>query len=457
MSKFKYSKEEKSINAVLNYNDLEIKKIERPSLDKVEKRIIESESILRSLGYEIETDQVPCDLCKNNKGVIIIPSWDNLHDNAKSVNDCKRSLEDLFSEEEIRSNEKAILILKKEYNELHKLDSIDYSICAVAAIVAGAVDILLVGIPAPGKSGVEAGPLSDYIRQKFNEKFSPEEMEKLAKSSKSKVPYDAQDNRNTEEYIAGLSAYYHRLLSLGHDPLLGFVVGVFDIINGTMTTIDKSGKIVAQVMNNYKDRTEVDLFIAIAKQFLHLKSDITTSMGLPAPLMALFNLFQFGSIGEEEQTIAEIVQGMYYEGYDFIHFCSMSIPMMLVEVIVRLSYAAKRVNDGFLLKESIPYSSNRIKLPKLSTMLFISHSGATAINAGKVYFSGNPMAINYPQWMTFAKYSYKQLEWGLINKPNLRNSYVLGVINEEVIDIYNNIDDIFEKISEDCFIVFDGI
>ena len=36
-------------------------------------------------------------------------------------------------------------------------------------------------------------------------------------------------------------------------------------------------------------------------------------------LMSLFNLLQFGSIGEEELTIAEIVQGMHYEGYDFIH------------------------------------------------------------------------------------------------------------------------------------------
>ena len=39
-------------------------------------------------------------------------------------------------------------------------------------------------------------------------------------------------------------------------------------------------------------------------------------MGLPAPLMGLFNLFQSGSIGEAEQTVAEIVQRIYYEGYD---------------------------------------------------------------------------------------------------------------------------------------------
>ena len=53
----------------------------------------------------------------------------------------------------------------------------------------------------------------------------------------------------------------------------------------------------------------------------------------------------FGSIGEGEQTIAEVVQTMYYEGYDFTHFCSMSIPAMLVEAIVRLGYAVKRIKE----------------------------------------------------------------------------------------------------------------
>ena len=177
----------------------------------------------------------------------------------------------------------------------------------MAALTGAAIDLLLVGIPQKGPDGLTAGSLSNYVRAYFEKKFPPEEMEKLANSKESKVSFDAQDNRHTTEYVQGLSAYYHRLLSLGHDPLLGFVVGVFDILTGRMTTIDKAGKIVSQVMENYADRKESDIFAALAKQVIHFKSDITTSMGLPAPLMGLFNLLQFGSIGEEEQTIAETV------------------------------------------------------------------------------------------------------------------------------------------------------
>ena len=273
-------------------------------------------------------------------------------------------------------------------------------------------------------------------------------MEKLANSSISKVPFDAQDNRHTIVRVEGLSAYYHRMLSLGHDPILGFVVGVFDIMTGKMTTIDKTGRIVSQVMENYADRKETNIFVAIAKQFIHFKSDITTSMGLPAPLMGLFNLLQFGSIGEEEQTIAEIVQGMYYEGYDFIHFCSMSIPVLLTEVIVRISYAVRRLRAGYSIKDSIPFSLNREKHPKLATMLFIAHSAATAINAGKVYFTKNPMAINYPQWVSFAKYSYKQLKWALVEKPLLRERYISGYLDDEFKNILESTDATMERFAD---------
>lgn len=336
------------------------------------------------------------------------------------------------------------------------MDKYDITISAVASIIGAAVDILLVGIPQKGPAGLEAGPLSDFIRKKFDEKFPPEEMERLANSKASKVPYDAQDNRNTSVFVEGLSAYYHRLLSLGHDPLLGLIFGVFDILTGKMTTIDKSGKIVSQVIESYADRKESDIFAAIAKQIIHFKSDITTSMGLPAPLMGLFNLLQFGSIGEEELTIAEIVQGMYYEGYDFIHFCSLSVPVMLIEVIVRIGYAFKRIKEGHSVKESIPFSLNREKHPKLTTMLFIAHTGATAVNAGKVYFTKNPMAINYPQWIAFAKYSYKQLKWAIIEKPEIRDAYVRGELYEEYKSVINEIDETFDEFSKDYIVVING-
>lgn len=452
MSKFKYSDGEQQINNVLNYQAQELKSIQRPDMSGVDKRISESEELLKSLGYSL-TD-IPKIIPSSERRKLIVPTWEEMCAEAEKSVGYSTELETLFTKEELQANEQAISLLNEEFNAVHRLDKFDITISAAAGLLAAAVDILLVGIPHKTPDGLKAGALSNYIREWFDEKFPEEEMEKLANSRVSKVPYDAQDNRSTTEYVNGLSAYYHRLLSLGHDPLLGLIFGVFDIMTGRMTTIDKTGKIVTQVMENYADRKESNIFAAIAKQIIHFKSDITTSMGLPVPLMGLFNLLQFGNIGEEEQTIAEIVQGMYYEGYDFIHFCSMSIPTMIIEVVIRIGYAFKRIKEGYPVKESIPFSLNREKHPKLSTMLFIGHSAITAINAGKILFTKNPMAINYTQWILFAKYSYKQLKWALLKKPELRDAYVRGTVFKELSVICEEVDTTFREYAEKYIVVF---
>lgn len=453
MGKYNYTNFEKQINTILAHQSSELSSFKFPDISSIDSCISSSEDLLSKLGYSIDNlHTVPC---KQKQKVMVVPAWEELCLEAERHVGTGYELEDIFTAEELKDNSDAVRLLNDEYSGLHKLDKYDVAISAFAGLVSAAVDILLVGIPQKGPAGLSAGTLSNYVRVYFEKRFPEEEMQKLANTKVSKVPFDAQDNRNTTEYVQGLSAYYHRLLSLGHDPVLGFIVGVLDIMTGRMTTIDKAGKVISQVMENYSDRTESNLFAALAKQIIHFKSDITTSMGLPAPLMGLFNLLQFGSIGEEEQTIAEIVQGMYYEGYDFIHFCSLSIPVMLTEVIVRLGYSVKRIKEGHTVKESIPVSLSRDKHPKLATMLFIAHAGATAANAGKIYFTRNPMSINYPQWIAFAKYSYSQLKWAVINKPDARDAYVSGKLNEELHNVIDSTNALFDDFSRDYIVVME--
>ena len=454
MSKYKYTETEQQINDVLKYHDEELKRIKAsmPSSFDIDSRIQESEDLLRMLG-NTEIPTVPKK--EEPPKIMVVPSWEDLCIEAEQVVGSGYALESIFTEAELQRNSQEIQLLNAEYNQLHHLDKYDVTISVAAGMLGAAVDILLVGIPQKTPQGLKGGTLANYVRDWFDKKFPEDEMEKLANSKVSKVPYDAQDNRNTTIYVERLSAYYHRLLSLGHDPFLGLIFGVMDILTGRMTTIDKSGKIVSQVMENYADRKETDIFTAIAKQIIHFKSDLITSMGLPAPMMGLFNLLQFGEIGEYDQTIAEIVQGMYYEGYDFIHFCTLSIPVMIVEAATRIGYAFKRIKEGHSVKQSIPFSLNREKHPKLATMLFIGHSAATAVNAGKVYFTQNPMAINYPQWIAFAKYSYKQLKWVLLEKPNARDAYVHGRLKEQLHEVLADVNSTFDEISANYIVVIE--
>ena len=87
-------------------------------------------------------------------------------------------------------------------------------------------------------------------------------------------------------------------------------------------------------------------------------------------------------------------------------------------------------------------------------MLFISHAIASSINAGKVFFTENPMAINYAEWITFAKYSYIQLKWAIFQKPKLKEAYIKGQIQDELNTVYDEINKTYNKCLDDYNIIF---
>lgn len=438
-----------NISKILKYHENELEKIKNTNNVNIENTIKDTEELLQSLGVDISKKTN----VEKNKKFIYMPTWEELLDKANENIKENVDIKELFTDKELNENKEILRIYKSEFDSIYKLDDFDITIGVLGGILGAIIDILLVGIPKKTTDGIKAGPLSNYVRNYFDKVFPKDEMEKLANSKVSKVPFDAQDNRNTKVHVEGLSAYYHRLLQLGHDPILGLLFGVADILNGTMTTIDKKGKFCRQVIEEYNNRKECDIFSAITKQLIHFASDITTSMGLPAPLMSLFNFLQIGKIGEYEQTIAEIVQGMYFEGYDFIHFCSMSIPTMITEVVIRIGYALKKLKEGKSINECIPFSVKRENNYKLSTMLFLGHISSCAINAGKIYFTQNPLAINYSEWLMFLKCSYEQLKFGLINKPELRNKFMEGKLDNEFLDIMNSIDETFNDFTKSYIVV----
>ncbi|NQJ21307.1 hypothetical protein HO566_01920 [Streptococcus suis] len=445
-SQYKYSKDEKEFLKVLKYQQQELVGLEKQSqadTKRLDQRISTSEELLISLGYQLPNKVTTVETKTAQyipKKEISLLSWEQLVEKANQHVQDDIVFEDILTADELAENREVLKALNAEYKAIYSLDTFDILLGVGSGILASLVDILLIGMPT---KSADAGPLANYVRDRFKAVFPPGEMENLEFA---KVPFDAQDNRNTGRIINGLSPQYHRLYSLGHDPLLGFIIGVLDIMNGQMTTIDKFGKIVVQDMPNYLDRKEENIFFAIAKLLVHFKSDITTSMGLPAPLMGLFNLLQFGEIGKEEETIAQIVQGMYQDGYDFIHFATMSIPVMLIEVLVRLGYACRRLSQGASLSDAVAFSTNRKKYPKLGTILFTAHSVSTAVNLGKIIITKKPLAINYPQWLAFFKYSYQEVHYQLFIEPEQKRRFFEEHDCLQYDRLYTDIDTLFEEV-----------
>jgi hypothetical protein len=104
-------------------------------------------------------------------------------------------------------------------------------------MLAALTDFLLVRIPktiASGQyAGQEGGPLTDWFerydtRPGHSEGRFADWARKLEETCK--TPYDRQSTILDGELarIPGITGKSHRLQSLGHDPVLGFVFGVLE-------------------------------------------------------------------------------------------------------------------------------------------------------------------------------------------------------------------------------------
>ncbi len=127
-------------------------------------------------------------------------------------------------------------IYKSNYGDVNWTES-DYLVIMLAGFVATLLDVFLVRIPGDtmflGKMQ-QGSPLTEWLR----ENSKPVHEHILSRLEKyAKVPYDLP----TSKEVDGLHPKVHRLMSLGHDPILGFIFGVIDIVSGTGTFIDKNG------------------------------------------------------------------------------------------------------------------------------------------------------------------------------------------------------------------------
>src|SRR5829696_3015439 len=263
----------------------------------------------------------------------------------------------------------------------------DYLAVLLAGFVATLLDVFVVRIPLDGAflGRMQAGsPMTGWIRENSKPVYD-HYLKGLEKAAK--VPYDLSAGKA----IDGLSPKVHRLMSLGHDPVLAFIIGVMDVMGGTGTYVDKHGDLrrVATSMG------PEDLASAFLKVFLHLLSDVFTSAGIQPPFFTLLQLaktrspFVLSPSGERV-TWTNVARYMYAHGYDMRHFATMGIVPASVEMIVR----------GWWLCRS--FESNGQIAPtkaKLTSMLMVAHLITTSGNLLKtgIIFGMNPLALNCAQ------------------------------------------------------------
>ncbi|MDE0679506.1 MAG: hypothetical protein OXI11_04720 [Gammaproteobacteria bacterium] len=291
-------------------------------------------------------------------------------------------------------------------------DRWDYGVVALAVLVGAATDYLLVATPGGIFKGKpqRGSPLTAWMKEQ-SKKLAPmkgaSDIERnafqqwvaeltTAAEKWAKVPYDLIIPKE------GLTPRVHRLASLGHDPLLGLVFGVGDILSGTCTFIDKSG--AWQVIDNPRHEGTNNSLEALVKVIVHGFSDAFTAQGLPPPFMAPFQLISAKpgftlKEGGDPVAVRDVVRYMYANGYDLRHFTTTKISPAIAKAILGTYHGARSC-----AADPEPGEPELPEKLKREQMLALTHGLLASSNILKTALYGwNPMAINLAQFQTLAK------------------------------------------------------
>ena len=308
-----------------------------------------------------------------------------------------------------------------DFNDRFGLDRWDYAIAGSCGLVGAMFDLLCVS--APPKPTVAwtkkvDGIFNRAVQIAFNKVLPPEVSSALAAAKIGTA--DASTIHQLAEAPPGtLNPLNHRLRALSHDPVLGFLFGVLDMMRGTCTVVGDDG---IKVFKGADGPTGTGLFASLGRMFGHLASDVNApsargnrGMGLPAPFMGILRMFSGIPMGDS--SLGKQVEYMYVNGYDFRQFVVTSIPALIMEVAMRASYAAKQVNSanqplGQALVETLPTRMN----PRFRTMLAIGYGCMSGVNAGRVYVTKDIMTLNYAAWMGLVWNGFHALKWAMLDR-----------------------------------------
>lgn len=335
---------------------------------------------------------------------------------------------DLYEIATIKEINEVNYLLSRYYSEFtdqYKLDKYDYAISGIIGTIAALMDYFLV-TKVDGKK-VVPGKLKSGVEDFWNKLLSTKKIKEL--EEKYKVTYDISLNTSKiSQEILGLCPLYHRFQSLGHDPILGFIFGISDLMKGQLTAIDGSGRLIVQSVQGAGTKSFIESIITV---FGHFLSDVGTKssktgkiLSVPAPLTPLLQLIQAGSIeyNGTRFTVADLSKKMYGDGYNFNHFIGMSLPVLLIEVLTRLSFVIKEI---FFSETEVSLKGN----PKLTIMLCIANGILFTENVGKLAITKNPFSINYVSWIATAKHGFKTLKWVAYDREMGKIQYAQEYIN----------------------------
>lgn len=384
-SKYTYTKGEKEINRAFKMQEKELASLSEDSeklkkqVDDNQKAIDQNKSDIQDLHAQLEVLRVKALMMANASGVNVpdklkkpfkmaitkplvdettpyladekipksaIPSWDEVMRKTEDMVPEDVALEDLLSQEEFNYAIEDVKRINQEFADKTKLNKTDIKFLMIASALQTARWIILRLI---------MGGLGETINSDDRISAKEGDKQKAKDEYEWSQKHDDHENVNSEKYPTwkdivfgqykrvdgglahGVCPYdaqqiapagfddggkgSHRVNTLGHDPILGWIFGTANLMTctislskkfgfGTYRVLYPGGKfgdriLMATMFGEMLESTKEDKFRLAAglfAQYAHLKSDEFTSRGLPVPLIEAFS--------------KELAGKLYSENYD---------------------------------------------------------------------------------------------------------------------------------------------
>ena len=466
MSRFKYSSDELDINKVLKMNqdiskslseDSELKKT-RNSADN---NIDSSLELLRSLGKNKDVLKLSTEIEASNKNRTLehkpkLESWEKIVEQANLYEPDTVVLEDIMTETEIQS---AFDELEKINDQFSRKTSIvnktDLSFLAIATALQVAKTLIF-----------------PYVAEKFNygKSFNPSERLDHADKSIKKAHKEANDNfrdKHMERHGTGqwinilyqsvpydivgknMSGKNHRLHTLGHDPILGWMFGTANILTDCITfndfhtnrisridpitggrkmVITPETVFAGQMFKECYDMIRADFLnlpAALFAQAQHLKSDEYTKLGLPVPVLSSINENFASKLYSENYDALCLARDTKIIGASFVL-------TKIVDIIISLTHGLFRKND-----EDKDFYEVRTR-----KILLISNSIASTSTIINTAITKNPKNLDIGSLLNTIMHLFSDVRFIMRIKKEFVESEISNKLMKEIADI----DDLYESI-----------
>lgn len=250
-------------------------------------------------------------------------------------------------------------------------------------------------------------------------------------------PYDI--TKGSPAINRNMEGGYHRIHTLGHDPILGWIFGTANILTDTITFEDfKSNRVIRKpkMMITSESVPFTKLFIesfeickadslnlpaVIFAEECHLKSDEFTKLGLPVPLLEAIN--------------PDFASKLYKSNYDALCFSrdlklvgSSAGISIFIDMIIGLVH-------GLFNKEKINKDLYEVRTRKI---LLISNSIASTSNIIQTVITKNPKNLDIGGLLVTLSYLFMDLRF----ISRIEEEFIRQELNKDLIKELERLDSI---------------